>query len=562
MLRADNDGEGGIMALAALARRAVPERSTRRTSIVVALGVLGASLFYGDSAITPAISVLSAVEGLKTVSPNLSEVVVPAAVVVLAALFAVQRWGTGRVGRLFGPIMLLWFAVLGATGIREVVNKPGVLAGLSPTYAAALMLDRPGTAFFALGAVVLSVTGAEALYADMGHFGRSPIRRTWFLLVFPALTLNYLAQGALILRDPSGRENPFFLLLPASARMPMVLLATAATVIAAQAVISGAFSISRQAVRLGFLPRLRIRHTSAEQQGQVYLPGVNRGLFVAALVLTLTFASSTRLAAAYGVAVTGTFLVTTGLFMYVAHGLWKWSTWRVAVLGVCLGLVELAFFSANLTKIPHGGWLTVLIAGAVFTVMSTWRRGREMVTVRRRVLEGPLDDVVRTVRARQVHRVPGVAVFPHAAKETAPLALRANIEHNRVVHEQVVIISGRTEPVPHIPWSRRFAVESLGDPQEGILRVDVAFGFQDKTDFPEVLRRALERDHGGVGPGIDLDKVSYFVSHIAFHRSGRPGMSAWRTRLFMVLAHNSASQADFLHLPVRRTVIMGEQVDI
>ncbi|NMH98421.1 potassium transporter Kup [Pseudonocardia sp. K10HN5] len=562
VLRADNDGEGGVMALAALARRVLTGTPGRRAALVMALGVLGAALFYGDSVITPAISVLSAIEGLEVVSPGLADLVVPIAAAILAMLFAVQRWGTHRVGSLFGPVMLLWFAAVGVAGLREVFGRPSILQGLSPSYAVAFAADRPCAAFIAMGAVVLAITGAEALYADMGHFGRSPIRRAWFLIVFPALTLNYLAQGALILRDPATRANPFYLLLPSWAQLPMIVLATVATVIASQAVISGAFSVSRQALRLGFLPHLRIRHTSSRQEGQIYVPAVNRGLFVAVLAVTLTFRASTRLATAYGVAVTGTFLITTALLLAVARAYWRWPVWRVLVVGVVFGVVELTYFAANLTKVTHGGWLTLLIAAAVFTVMMTWQRGREIVTARRHELEGPLSWLLDKVRDAGVLRVPGTAVLPHPTKDTTPLALRANLQFNHVLHERVVIISGRTETVPHIPRDQRLTVDDLSDPDDGIVHITARFGFQDRADFPEVLRQAAARHLGELTGELDPDKASYFVSRISLRRTDRPGMSAWRKALFISMAHNAASQAEFLCLPYDRTVVMGSHVDL
>jgi KUP system potassium uptake protein len=560
VLRATNDGEGGVMALAALVRRVLGGSPARRLALVMGLGVLGASLFYGDSVITPAISVLSAVEGLEVASPQLAHAVVPVAALILALLFAAQRWGTSRVGRLFGPVMLLWFLALGVAGAGEVVRRPGILRGLSPSYAVAFFADRPAVGFVAMGAVVLAITGAEALYADVGHFGAAPIRWAWFLVVFPALTMNYLGQGALILRNPAARSNPFYLLLPEWARVPMIVLATAATVIASQAVISGAFSVSRQALRLGFLPHLRVRHTSAEQEGQVYVPAVNWGLLAAVLVVVLTFRSSGRLATAYGVAVTGTFLITTALFLVVARAQWQWPAWRLCGLGLLFGLVELTFFSANLLKVREGGWLTLLIAAAVFTVMTTWQRGREIVTARRTEMEGSLRSFLDEVHAGRVVRVPGTAVFPHASKKTMPLALRANVEHNHVLHERVLIISGRTANVPHIPWDRRLTVDQLGDPADGLVHIDAEFGFQDRTDFPEVLRRA--RELPGVGGGIEPDTASWFVSRITLRRTRRPGMSTWRKVVFTGLAKNTASQAEFLGLPDDRTLLLSAHVDI
>jgi KUP system potassium uptake protein len=557
ILRADNDGEGGVMALAAFARQALGRASARRMAMVMALGVLGAALFYGDSVITPAISVLSAVEGLEISSPGLADFVVPVSAGVLTLVFAVQRWGTHRVGNLFGPVMVLWFGCLGVAGLAEVVRGPGILRGLSPTYALLFVAHHPYIAFIAMGAVVLAITGAEALYADMGHFGRTPIRRAWFVIVFPALTLNYLAQGALILRDPASRANPFFLLVPHWARMSMVVLATAATVIASQAVISGAFSVSRQAVRLGFLPHLRIRQTSRREYGQIYVAGINWGLFAAVLLVVFTFRSSTRLATAYGVAVTGTFLITTTLFLVVARGRWRWPVWRLVLVGVVFGGIELTYFAANLTKVTHGGWLTLLIAAVVFTVMLTWQRGREIVTARRAEMEGPLPAFIDDVHRDNIMRVPGTAVFPHPTKDTTPLALRANVAHNHVLHERVVILSGRTANVPHIPWDQRLAVDHLGDPDDGIIHIAAEFGFQDPTDFPEVLRRV-----SGQHPetDLDLDHASYFVSRITLRRTNGRGMVTWRKQLFLALAHNAPSQADFLCLPEDRTIVMSGEV--
>jgi len=559
IMRADNDGEGGVMALAAFARRGMGNASARRLAGVLALGVLGAALFYGDSVITPAISVLSAVEGLAVSAPNLAEFVVPIAAVILTLLFVVQRWGTQRVGNLFGPIMVLWFGTLAVAGLVEVARHPGILRGLSPSYAVAFAAGHPVTAFIAMGAVVLSITGAEALYADMGHFGRRPIRRAWFALVFPALTLNYLAQGALILRQPDSRANPFFLLMPHWARLPMVVLATAATVIASQAVITGAFSVSRQALRLGFLPHLHIRQTSHREYGQIYIAGINWGLFAAVALVVLSFRSSARLATAYGVAVTGTFLITTVLFLVVARTLWRWPTWRLVLVAVVFGGIELTYFAANLTKVTHGGWLTLLIAVIVFTVMLTWQRGRQLVTARRAEKEGSLLEFIDRLRTENVVRVPGTAVFPHPNKDTVPLALRANVAHNHVLHDHIVLITGRTANIPHIPWERRITVDHLGDPADGIVHILAEFGFQDPTDFHEVLRRVA-----GQHPETDLDAehASYFVSRIRPRPSRRPGMSPWRKRLFLALAQNAPSQTENLNLPEDQTIVVTGEVPV
>src|SRR3954468_14559426 len=425
IMRADNDGEGGIMALIALIQRARLTSRAARVSLVL-LGVFGASLFYGDGMITPAISVLSAVEGLEVAAPSLEHVVIEITLAVLAVLFAIQRFGTGAVGRAFGPVMLLWFGSLALAGLNEVVQHPGILRCLSPSYGVQFIFDHGHVAFIALGSIVLTVTGAEALYADMGHFGRPPIRRAWFLLVFPALALNYMGQSALILRDPKTIDNPFFLLLPHWARLPMVFLATVATVIASQAVLSGAMSVSRQAVRLGFLPRLAIHHTSLEE-GQVYVPAVNWGIFLAVVALVVAFGSSQHLASAYGIAVTGTLAIDTILFFFVVRVMWHRPMWLVIGGATLFLLVDLTFFSANLTKVLHGGWFPLTIAAIVFTILTTWQKGREIVTANRTREEGELREFINQVHELEppLFRCPGTAVFLNANKDTTPLALRA-----------------------------------------------------------------------------------------------------------------------------------------
>jgi KUP system potassium uptake protein len=558
ILRADNDGEGGVMALAALVRRSLGNRVAGAT-VLVALGVFGASLFYGDSVITPAISVLSAVEGLKVASPSLSDWVLPIAAAVLIILFAIQRFGTHRVGRLFGPVMVVWFAALAVAGLSYIIPHPAVLKGLSPSYAALFIADRPYTAFIAMGAVVLAITGAEALYADMGHFGRQPIRRAWFLLVFPALTFNYLGQGALILHNPAAKQNPFFLLLPGWARFPMVVLATMATVIASQSVISGAFSVSRQAVQLGFLPHLTVRHTSEQEEGQIYVPAVNWVLFLGVFALMLGFRSSERLATAYGVAVTGTFVITTVLFLVVARIRWRWGIPSVVLAAVVFGGAELTYFAANLTKVTHGGWLPLLIALTVFTLMMTWQRGREIVTANRTTKEGPLMAFITKLRDTDLVRVPGIAVFPHPTERTTPLAMRATVEHNHVLHENVVIISVKWENVPHVARSERLSVDDLGYSDDGIFHLTVRYGFQDDPNLPEELRHARGEDRK---LRIDPDAASFFLSRATIRLTDAPGMARWRKQLFVALAHNAASPAEFFGLPEDRTVVMGSQVDL
>jgi len=558
ILRADNDGEGGIMALAALIRRRLSGRA-RLIGGAMLLGVVGASLFFGDSVITPAISVLSAVEGIQVASPDVKDAVLPIGVAILAVLFAVQRFGTHYVGRLFGPVMVLWFGVIALIGVSQVVHRPGILKGLSPSYAISFLADRPYVAFVALGAVVLSITGAEALYADMGHFGRPPIRRAWFALVFPALTLNYLGQGSLILRTPGAVSNPFFLATPSWARIPMVGLATAATVIASQAVISGAFSVSRQAVRLGFLPHLTVRHTSKEEGGQIYVPAVNWLLFGGVLVLMLTFRSSTRLATAYGLAVTGTLLLTTTLFLILAGGAWHWRKWQLILFGVVVGGLEVLFFAANLTKVLHGGWLPLLIGLLVVTVMLTWQRGRRVVTERRIDIEGELLEFVEGLRQNPPQRVPGTAVFPHPTKETVPLALRANVQFNGVLHEHVVIVSVVSENVPHVPRRERLSVDSLGFADDGIVHLAARFGFQDDQNIPMVLRDAFMLTDE---LEVDADGAYYFLSRVTIERGHVDGLPSWQKRLFIGLAHNAATPAAYFGLPVDRTIVMGTRIEL
>ncbi|GAA1251820.1 potassium transporter Kup [Oryzihumus leptocrescens] len=559
LMRADNDGEGGVMALAALARRLYARRGGR-TGLLMALGILGVSLFYGDSVITPAISVLSAVEGLKVAAPGLAHLVVPVAAVILTGLFAAQRFGTGKVGTLFGPVTLLWFAALAAAGIPQVVAHPNVLAGLSPTYAVAFVAAHPGIAFVAMGAVVLVITGAEALYADMGHFGRMPILRAWFFVVFPALTLNYLGQAALILHHPGATTNPFFLLLPGWSQVPMVVLATAATVIASQAVISGAFSLSRQAMQLGMLPALRVRQTSEHEAGQIYLPGINGALFVGVLALMFAFRSSARLATAYGVSVTGALVIDTILLLLVARVLWDWPAWKLAAAGIGFGGIELTFLAGNLSKVAHGGWLPLLIAACVFTVMTTWQKGRAVVATNRRHKEGPLQEFIDHVHEQGLPRVPGTAVFPHPDKETTPLAMRATVEHNHVLHEHVIVISATSVNVPHVPPAERLTVDDLGYEDDGILHLSVRYGFADHVDLPAALRQACADDL--IGPGIDIEGASYFLSRGTITLGREKMMATWRKRLFAQLARHAADPAEYFGLPVQRIVTMGSHVTL
>lgn len=561
IMRADNDGEGGIMALTALVRGLrLPSR--RLTGVLVALGVLGASLFYGDGVITPAISVLSAVEGLKVAAPAVASLVVPITVAVLVALFALQRFGTHLVGRLFGPVMLVWFTVLLVVGATQVAGHPSILRGLSPSYAAEFLVQDFATAFIALGSVVLAVTGAEALYADMGHFGRGPIRRAWFALVFPALTLNYLAQGALILREPGAIRNPFYLLIPGWAQIPMVILATIATVIASQAVISGVFSLTRQALQLGFLPRLRILHTSSEQEGQIYVPAVSYLLFVAVIGIVLGFGSSTALASAYGIAVTGTFVLTDILFLAIARALWRTNWALIAVAGAVFLTIDLAFFSANLTKVAHGGWLPLGLGAAVFVLLTTWHRGQEIVSRNRAEIEGPLSHFTTLVRQARpaLARVPGTAVFLNANPRTTPLALRANVEHNHVLHERVLIVCIEVAHATFVPPGERLSAYGEGDPRDRVTRIAARLGYLDRPDVPALVRSAGEQGLVDLGP--EPSDISYFVSRVTPVPGPDPEMLHWRKLLFLGMTRLASSPVEHFAMPRERTVIFGGQVPV
>ena len=560
LMRADNDGEGGVMALAALAQRLYKHRA-RSVGPLLVIGIVGVALFYGDSVITPAVSMLSAVEGLEVASPAVAHLVVPIAIAILTALFLVQRFGTGKVGNLFGPVMVLWFVVIAVAGAAMVVRHPNVLQGLSPTWGVAFVVAHPAIAFVAAGAVVLVITGAEALYADMGHFGRSPIRRAWFFVVFPALTLNYLGQAALVLHQRGATSNPFLLLFPAPLQLPVVVLATVATIIASQAVISGAFSLSRQAVQLGALPPMTVRQTSAKEGGQIYLPVVNGLLFVGVLTVILAFESSERLATAYGVSVTGALVVDTVLLLIVAPLLWHWRPWKIVLAAVAFGGLELTFLAGNLSKVAHGGWVPLLIALAVVTVMTTWRRGRQLVQEDRKRKEGSLPEFIDELRAADLPRVPGIAVFPHPNSLSTPLALRANVGANHVLHERVVVVSIQVIGVPQAPPAKRYAVDDLGYADDGIDYLTIRFGFSEDPDVPAALREACERGVLDIAPD-EMDQASYFVSRGAIRRTRSTGMARWRKGLFVTLAHNAADPAGRFGLPSTRTVTMGSDVEI
>jgi KUP system potassium uptake protein len=561
VMRADNNGEGGIMALITLLRRWAGRRGRRTSLMLAALGLFGASLFFGDSMITPAISVLSAVEGLKVIAPDFEDFVVPITAVIIVALFSVQRRGTAVVGRFFGPVMIAWFAAIGACGVNGIIDNPEILKALAPTYALTFLAGHFHIAFFSLAAIVLSVTGAEALYADMGHFGRKAITFGWLGLVLPALTLSYFGQGALVLADESKVGAPFFLLTPEWARIPMVLLATAATVIASQAVITGAFSVAHQAAQLGYLPRLRIEHTSASMIGQVYVPWINGFLMVAVLILVFAFRSSAVLAYAYGMAVTGTITIVTTLFFYYAHTRWGWRLWLVIVGGGLLLLVDLMFFAANLTKLVHGAWLPLLIGVIAFTVMTTWQKGREIVTRARQEAEGPLRGFVKALPDYDppLVRMRGTAVFLNRGKQTTPLAMRANVEHNRVLHDHVIVMSIDTVPVPRLSDDERTSIDELGYRKDGIIYVSARYGYMERPNIPHALT-LLDPEH--TEGRIDVDSASYFLSKLELAAGEDRSMAPWRKQLFIATSHITADAAAYFKLPLDRTVVIGSRIEV
>ena len=552
VLRADNRGEGGILALMALAQRSV-ENARLRWALAL-IGIAGACLFFGDGIITPAISVLSAVEGLKVVSPHLEQAVLPISVVILLALFLVQYRGTAQMGAIFGPICAAWFLVLGLLGLWEVLHNPGVLAALSPHWGITFCLHYRLMAFIAFGSVVLAVTGAEALYADMGHFGRRPIRWAWLVIVLPALVLNYLGQGALLLRDPAALENPFFLLAPEWFRLPLVFLATAATIIASQAMISGAYTIARQCVQLGFLPRLVVRHTSETEEGQIYMPQVNFALLIGVLILVVTFRDSERLAAAYGIAVTGTFVCTSCLAMVVFHRKFGWPL--LGVLGVFLPLLalDLAFFLSNVLKIPEGGYVPLVLGVVLFVTMLTWHRGRELLFARIRPDGLPLKSFIARLPQSRTVRVPGTAVFMTSQADFLPGALLHNLKHNKVLHERVLFVTVTNEDVPQVGADRRRAVEELAP---NIYRIALRYGFQESPNIPRELEALAELDIP-----YEPMQTSYFLGRETVVAAAVPKMSRWRQGLFMLLSRNSLPATEFFRIPSDRVVELGVKVAI
>ena len=555
ILRADNQGEGGILALLAL----IPEdkeNGKKRVGpgLLVLLVVFGAALLYGDGVITPAISVLSAMEGLEVAAPSLKPVVVPMTVAILLGLFLVQKHGTTGIGRVFGPIMLLWFTMLGVFGLRQIVAAPGILAAVNPAYAVGFFVQNRGLGFLVLGAVVLSITGAEALYADMGHFGRTPIRRSWFVLVFPALLASYFGQGAHLLTHPSTVDNPFYAIVPAPLLYPAIAVATAATVVASQALISGAYSLTQQAVQLGFFPRVTIVHTSKHTEGQIYIPEINNMLLVACVGLVLAFRSSSALAAAYGIAVTGTMSITTIVYYVVCTRTWGWPAWKAMPLAGLFLVVDLAFFGATAVKLPDGGWFPILMAAGIFTVMTTWQTGRRHLGEMMAATMMPLDLFLDDLRDTKPTRVRGTAVFMASNPNGVPVILLHHFKHNQVLHEQVVLLTVVGLHVPEVPHERRVKVEDLG---HGFYRVTVLYGFMQTPDIPKALRDCAA--HGLV---MVPERTSYYLGRETLLPSGKTRMARWRKQLFAFVSRNARPATAYFGLPPNRVVELGMQVDL
>jgi KUP system potassium uptake protein len=553
VLRADNNGEGGLIAMLALASMAVKERPALRQTLL-AIGIFGTALFYGDGVITPAISVLSAVEGLEVISPHFKHYVVPITLLVLFVLFAVQKRGTSGIGRFFGPITLAWFLTIAALGVSKIVGHPEILGALNPLHALRFMWGQPGTAFIILGAVVLCVTGAEALYADLGHFGKRPIRLAWFSVVMPCLTLNYFGQGALLLEDPSAVKNPFFNMAPEWLLLPLVIMATMATVIASQALITGAFSVTKQAIQLGYLPRLKVQHTSVKHTGQIYMPFVNWSLFTAIVLAVVMFKSSSNLAAAYGIAVTLDMLITTVLTFFVIRYSWKYPLWLCALATGFFFVVDLAFFSSNLLKLFAGGWFPLLIGGAVFTLMMTWKRGRSLMTAAQHAESIELGGFLDALFIAPPVRVEGTAVFLTADIGTVPNAMLHNLKHNKVLHQQNLFVTVRSQEVPWIGLNKRLEIEPLG---HDCWQVVVNYGFKNDLDLPEALSAMR-------GRGCDMGPMttSYFLSREVVVPTIGSGMAPWREKLFAQMHHNASAAAEFLNLPSNAVIELGSKVEI
>jgi KUP system potassium uptake protein len=553
VLRADNHGEGGLVAMLALASQSVKDKPALRRWLL-GVGIFGTCLFYGDGVITPAISVLSAVEGLEVVSPAFKKAVIPLTLIILFGLFAVQKHGTAGIGKFFGPLTLVWFAVIALLGLSHIVAHPEILWAVSPHYALGFMLDNPGTTFIILGAVVLCVTGGEALYADMGHFGKKPIRLAWFSVVMPALTLNYFGQGALLLANPAAVKNPFFMMAPDWALLPLVGLATAATVIASQALISGAFSVTKQVIQLGYLPRLRVQHTSVKDTGQIYMPFVNWGLFVMIALAVVLFRSSSNLAAAYGIAVTLDMLITTVLTFFVIRYGWKYPLWLCVGATGFFFVVDLAFFSSNLLKLFDGGWFPLLIGGVVFLLMTTWKEGRALLNTSLRADALDLPSFLEAVFVAPPTRVAGTAVFLTAEPGLVPNALMHNLKHNKVLHENNLFVTVRNHEIPWVGLNKRVEIESLG---HDCWQVIVNYGFKNDPDLPKALEQIKGR-----GCNLDPMLTSYFLSRDIVIPTVHGGMALWREKLFSQMHHNASGAAEFLHLPSNAVVELGSKIEI
>jgi len=556
VLRADNKGEGGVLALMSLA---MPEKRGQQpkgvSRWVLLIGVFGSALLYGDGIITPAVSILGAIEGLNVATPKFEPFVIPLAIVIIVGLFAVQRHGTGRVGKMFGPVTFVWFVSITLLGIRGIVEDPSVLAAINPIFGIQFLLGAGHMGFYVLGAVVLVITGGEALYADMGHFGRKPIRLAWYGLVCPALVINYFGQGAWLLSHPSAKENPFYNLAPSWALYPMVVIATSAAIIASQALISGAYSLTMQAIQLGYSPRMRIDHTSSQTRGQIYMPQLNWALMLACIGLVLGFRSSSNLTAAYGVAVTFTMLTTTILFYFAARRLWNWSAWKAGLLCGVFIFIEGVLCTANLLKIAHGGWFPLAVAAIIFTLMSTWKTGRRVLGERLRGSFIPLNLFLQDVEANPPIRVPGTAVFLSSNAEATPLSLLHNLKHNRVLHEKVIFLTVMTEDVPHVRSEQRVQLEEL---RPGFHRVIARYGFMEDPNVPEVLEQCR-----ALGLRLEWMNTTFFLSRETIIASKTPrGMALWREKLFAFLSRNAQRPTDFFRIPANRVVELGMQVEM
>ena len=553
MMRADNRGEGGMMALLALVLRATKSGSRSRI-LLMSIGLFGAALFYGDGMITPAISVLSAVEGLTVAAPGLQPLVVPVTIVVVILLFLLQQKGTASVGALFGPVTLVWFAVLALLGIVNIVQDPSVLAAINPAYAIGFFIENRVAGFLALGAVVLAITGTEGIYTDMGHFGKKPVRIAWSMVVLPSLTLNYFGQGALILNDPGALAHPFFHMAPDWALYPLIGLATAATVIASQAVISGTYSLTRQAIQLGYCPRLDVFHTSESEIGQIYMPWINWSLLVAVIALVIGFGSSTNLAGAYGVAVTGMMVIDTILAFVVVTTLWKWSKWIAVPLLLVFLAIDLTIFSATAVKLFHGGWFPIMVGIILFTLFATWHKGRQQMMWKLAPGTIGLEPFIQSVTQHPPVRVPGTAVFLTAAAEGVPHALLHNLNHNKVLHERIVLLTVDTRDIPHVADEDRIDIQPLGGE---FYRAIVHYGFKDEPDVPRALEFAAAK-----GLKFEMMETSFFLSRQTLVPKAGPGMALWRDKLFAVMARNASSATTYFKIPANRVVELGTRIEL